>query len=574
MQRKIFQQFNKKILCILILFVMIYTLLGISPKTILKSYGATYTYTVNSNDLPSDFDAKYPGYRSLIQSLVNEHPNWKFKLVETGLNWETVINNEYQGHGGSPKNLVPSSYSDGWICEICGRRAYDNGSWCCASRQAIEYTMDPRNTLNELNIFQYLELTNDKNITKDQVAQMASKISYLNQQNIIDAIYEVANNPNYNINPFYIIGKILQEQGSNGSVMCSGNGYQGQYVGYYNLFNVGATGNTNYDVIMNGLKRAYNKGWNTPQKSIMGGINLIVNNYIKYGQDTLYFQKFNVIDTPYYSNQYAQNVLDSKSIGTTLRGYYKDAGLLESSFTFRIPLYLNMPTNACPSPSISPQVGQSATGERAYINANGGLSLRDAPNGNTITYVMQGTEVLILERATSKVGSYYWDKVSTPNGTGYMAREAADGSKTYLMPFNSGTTNVDTGTNNNTSEPENDIIKVEPNATVNKIKEKYSNATVLDKSDSEITGDTLVGTGAKIKIDGAVKYTIVKLGDANGDGKITAADYVQIKNHIMKVSQLGELAKKGADVNKDGSITAADYVQIKNHIMKVSTITL
>ena len=568
MQGNIILKVNKKVLCVLILFVIIYVILGFSSKTILKSYGATYTYTVNSNDLPSDFDAKYPGYRSLIQSLLQAHPNWKFKLVETNLNWETVINNEYQGHGGSPKNLVPKSYSDGWICEICGRRAYDNGSWCCASRQAIEYTMDPRNTLNDLNVFQYLELTNDKNITKDQVAQMASKVSYLNQQNIIDAIYEVANDPNYNINPFYIIGKILQEQGSNGSVMCSGNGYQGQYVGYYNLFNVGASGNTNYDVIMNGLKRAYNKGWDTPQKSIMGGISLIVNNYIKYGQDTLYFQKFNVIDTPYYSNQYAQNVLDSKSIGTTLRGYYRDAGLLESSFTFRVPLYLNMPTSACPTPTV--QTGQ--TGERAYINANGGLSLRDAPNGNTITYVMNGTEVLILERATAKVGSYYWDKVSTPNGTGYMAREAADGSKVYLMPINS---NPDPNPNPNPDpEPSDEILKVNPSETVNKIIEKYASATVLDKDGNQITGDTLVGTGSKIKIDGVVKYIIVKLGDANGDGKITAADYVQIKNHIMNVTLLGDIAKKGADVNKDGNITAADYVQIKNHIMNASTISI
>ena len=573
MQRKLLLKINKKILCILILLVIIYTLIGFLPKTILKSYGATYTYNINSNNLPSDFDSKYPGYRSLIQSLTAAHPNWKFKLVETGLDWDSVINNEYQGHGGSPKNLVPSNYSDGWICSICGRRAYDNGSWCCASRQAIEYTMDPRNTLNELNVFQYLELTNDTNITKDQVAAMASKIPYLNKQNIIDAIYDVANNTSYNINPFYIIGKILQEQGSNAGVLCSGNGYNGQYVGYYNLFNVGATGNTNYDVIMNGLKRAYNKGWNTPQKAIMGGINLIVNSYIKYGQDTLYFQKFNVIDTPYYSNQYAQNVLDSKSIGTTLRGYYNEAGLLESSFTFRVPLYLNMPAAACPTPTV--QSGES--GELAYINAGGGLSLKDAPAGNHITYVAQGTEVLIIERATQKVAYngdyYYFDKVSTPNGTGYMAREKPDGSKTYLMPVNNGTT-TDTSTNNNYSSPENGIIKIEPNVTANKLKETYTSCTIIDKNGSQITGDSLVGTGAKIKIDGVEKYTIVKLGDVNGDGKVKATDYILIKNYIMDSAGLNEYQQNAADVNKDGKVKSTDYVLIKNYIMDGSLISL
>ena len=501
MQKKKFLKVNKKILCILILFVMLYTIFGFSTKTILKSYGATYTYNINSNDLPSNFDNKYPGYRNLLQTLANAHPNWKFKLVETNLEWETVINNEYQGHGDKPKNLVPNTYSDEWICSICGRRAYDNGSWCCASRQAIEYTMDPRNTLNETNIFQHLELSNDTNITKDQVATMASKISYLNKQNLIDAIYEVANNPNYNINPFYIIGKILQEQGSNAGVLCAGEGYQGQYVGYYNLFNVGATGNTNYDVIMNGLEKAYDKGWDSPQKAIMGGINLIVNSYIKYGQDTLYFQKFNVIDTPYYSNQYAQNIFDSKSIGTTLRNYYRDAGLLESSFTFRVPLYLNMPIAPCSTPLV--QSGE--TGELCYINANGGLSLRDAPNGSSITYIMQGTEVLVLERATSKVGSYYWDKVSTPSGTGYMAREASDGSKTYLVPIN-----VDT---------------------------------------SNYSGE-------------------LRIGDCTGDDKVDSMDMYKVIQHILGNITLKDKYFTAADTNSDSKIDSMDMYNIIRIILR------
>ncbi len=569
MQERLLLKTHKKTLCILILFVLIYICMGVINKTSLVSYATTYTYNISSNDLPADFDSKYPGYRSLLESLVSSHPNWKVKLMETGLEWDSVINNEYQGHGGSPKNLVPSDYSEGWICSICGHTAYDNGNWCCASRAAIEYTMDPRNTLNDQNVFQYLELINDTNITKDQVASMACQISYLNSQNLIDAIYEVANE--YNINPFYIIGKILQEQGSNGSILCSGNGYNGNYVGYYNLFNVGASGNTNEEVIMNGLKRAYNKGWDTPQKAIMGGLNLIVNNYIKYGQDTLYFQKFNVVSSPYYSNQYAQNVLDSKSIGTTLRKYYNNSNLLDNSFTFKVPLYLNMPTTACIPPL---EQNEATSGELVYINANGGLALKDAPAGNLITYIAQNTEVLVIKRATEKVSGYYWDRVSTPKGIGYMAREAADGSKTYLMPVNT-TPNIDVTNNNNYSTPNEDgIIKTEPNTTVNKLKETYSNCVIINKDGTEITGDTLVGTGAKIKIDGVEKYTVVKLGDANGDGKITASDYVKIKNHIMNVTVLDNVLKSGADVNKDGNVTPADYVQIKNHIMKINNITL
>lgn len=63
-----------------------------------------------------------------------------------------------------------------------------------------------------------------------------------------------------------------------------------------------------------------------------------------------------------------------------------------------------------------------------------------------------------------------------------------------------------------------------------------------------------------------------KLGDVNNDGKITPADYVKVKNHIMKKSTLTGKALTAADVNKDGKITPADYVIIKNHIMGKSTI--
>ena len=60
---------------------------------------------------------------------------------------------------------------------------------------------------------------------------------------------------------------------------------------------------------------------------------------------------------------------------------------------------------------------------------------------------------------------------------------------------------------------------------------------------------------------------IVK-GDADGDGQITASDYVLIKNHIMEFSFLTQEQKNRADYDGDGQITASDYMLIKNEIMK------
>ena len=61
-------------------------------------------------------------------------------------------------------------------------------------------------------------------------------------------------------------------------------------------------------------------------------------------------------------------------------------------------------------------------------------------------------------------------------------------------------------------------------------------------------------------------------GDANGDGKISAVDYVNIKNYIMGSSGLNGSFKEAADVNKDGKINAVDYVNVKNYIMGNSSV--
>ena len=540
MQKLIVNKLKKQFIFVLT-FIIIYAVFSFLPLTMNKSYAVTYTYTANSNDLPNDFEQKYPGYTVVLNNMIKSHPNWTFKLYETGLDWETVINSEYQGHWSSPKNLVPSNYSSEWICSICGTREYDtSGRWYCASRGAIEYVMDPRNSVTEGNIFQYLLLANDTNITKEQVTAMASKISYLNNQEIINGIYEAANE--LNINPFYIIGKILQEQGSGASALCSGQGYNGQFIGYYNLFNVKASGNGTEEVILNGLSYAKECGWDTPKKSIEGGIGLI-KNYITRGQDTLYYQKFNVTYSPYYANQYAQNIFDSQSIGQRLKGYYMEADLIESNFIFEVPLYMNMPSSPVKSPSIS-----SVEGELAYVNAIGGLALRASPGGDTIAYVSEGAQIVITKRATDKSSDgYYWDQVSTPNGTGYMAREAKDGSKTYLVVIKQ-------------YEISGENIKVAPGTGITAI----PGAT---------TASEVFGTGAQINFEGKT-YNLVILGDVNGDGKISPADYVKVKNKIMNVTSMNEISECAADANRDGKISPADYVKIKNHIMNASKISI
>lgn len=101
---------------------------------------------------------------------------------------------------------------------------------------------------------------------------------------------------------------------------------------------------------------------------------------------------------------------------------------------------------------------------------------------------------------------------------------------------------------------------------------KLSNhgATVtIARKDQTITSGVL-RTGDKVTIQsGNNKETleVIIYGDVDGDGTISAVDYVLVKNHIMGTNALSGVYQNAANVDKDNSISAVDYVNIKNYIM-------
>ena len=97
--------------------------------------------------------------------------------------------------------------------------------------------------------------------------------------------------------------------------------------------------------------------------------------------------------------------------------------------------------------------------------------------------------------------------------------------------------------------------------------------TKISAIDGATNSSSYFGTGSKIKLAGKT-YTLVMLGDVSGDGKISATDYVKIKNRIMGTNKLSGAYKEAADVNRDGKISATDYVKVKNQIMGSSSISL
>ena len=566
MQRNILKQFNKRILCILILSIIIYIIASIIPQLMNKSYAATYTYKSGSNNLPADFDTKYPGYRILINTLVTEHPYWTFNLFETGLEWNTVIDNE-NVHG---KNLVePGYYTPEWGCSC--DTAYD-GVWKCASKASIEYMMDPRNFLNNNGVFQFQDLSSS-NADESAVGNMISGTFMDNDAHraeCVRAIMDAAQK--YNISPYFITSKIIQEQSTNGSELSwglgcdvNGDGIK-EYVGYYNLFNIGAYEENGKSQVENGLIKAQEKGWDSMYKSILSGAELLKGSYIAVGQTTPYFQKYNVVNkNNLYYNQYMTNIWGAYSEGKIMKSKYTSYGIVENKFTFTIPLYTGMP---------------AMKGELVYVNVNPdsslGLKAGAYFNSTRLVDIAPNTVLLRIEKAEAMVDGRYWDKVITPYGVGYMARNAADNKKQYLIPITliEPTDNeIDTSKQNGYTNPDgNNIICAEPNVTVNKIKETYTNSIIVDKNGNEITGNTLVGTGAKIKIDGVEKYTIVKLGDTTGDGFVDAIDLLRIRNHLIGKDILINEYLKAMDIYADGACDAIDLLKLRKYLTEVEEI--
>ena len=564
------------------------------------------TYATIEQNISSDIEnidtEKYPGIKEKIEELKSEHPNWNFKILYTGIEWEEVIANEYIGHGASPRNLIPANktnYSGDWICAICGpNKYYDSGKWSCASENALKYMLDPRNSMNSADIFQFQELTysEDSNYSVETIKLILANTVFATDE-FANAIYEASKNAN--VDPYYIAVRIRQEQGTDGSSLSSGKGYNGEYEGYYNFFNISASGNSSSEIILNGLSYAKEQGWDTIEKAIEGGAKFIAKKYIAAGQNTLYFQKFDVVNDEIYGmywHQYMQNLLAAQNEGTTIRKLYESLEAVENNYTFIIPVYENMPETACERPETTSSDNISLTTDLVVVNVRESLRMRNEPNGeNTVGWVYAGEIVTRLEKATEKIGGTYWDKVMKSNGTtGYCARETNESEesyKLYLQDITNSSGDLDVGldieidigldvgldigleddvvdiitaTEKGKYNEQENIITIVPSATVSDIANMFEGNIEVKKSDGTVLAfSDSVPTGAIVND----KYNVVKIGDVNEDGEINSGDLFYTQKYLLKKNEFNEYTQKACDVNNDSEINSGDLFYIQKYLL-------
>ena len=333
----------KKIISIFLFVILLSAFLIVN--ILQSSFAESNRYIYDGTNLDT---SKYPGFKERLDTIKKNHPNWNFVIMETGLDFEQVIKAEYTGHLDTPKNLIQGKSGE-WICSICGDRVYDTGSWKCASEQAIRYYMDTRNWLvDSPYLFQFLQ-TDYLETTDDKVYNSLNGTFLYSRENAV-TINKVCKEKD--ANPYYVIARLLQEQGNAGGVTSKMVDTDGTV--YYNLFNIGATGNTSQEVYNNALARAKKEGWTSIEKCLSDGITFLFSAYINNKQNSIYLNKFDVESYGgLYIRQYMQNIEAPKSEGTSMYNKMKSAGLLDEKLTFIIPVYENMPSITSTSPDSS-----------------------------------------------------------------------------------------------------------------------------------------------------------------------------------------------------------------------------
>lgn len=598
----IFKILKKSLILILIISVLAVLIMPLNT-----SFAAARKYTQTLKSGISNFPKEY---QSALKKIKDEHPDWNFEAYYTGLPWSTVLLNETSSHG---RNRVIKTADASWRCS-CGNVA---SGYACASEGIIGYYLDARNFLNEINIFQFLEISYNSKIHNLSGVKSAVKGTFLDDtityrkngksytKSYAEIILEAAEESN--MSPYSIVTKIIQEVGTNGSASVKGT-YSG-YKGYYNFYNLGAydTGNA----IVNALKYAKDKGWDNQYDAIIDGAKQISNSYTNAGQNTAYFYKWDVVGTKIlksgssqtvsssdmFWHQYMTNVQDPTSQSKTLYNTYAKNGILDKSLNFIIPIYEDMPSSVD-----MPSGFSDDTEDLYYVNCTDGLRVRNkaSTSGSILTTLYKNTKVQMITKKYTTANGIVWDKIKLSNGvTGYTADKYLTACKTNtdsdtVIGTAKTTENLKLRKSASTSGvllttiPKNtqiDILQkdVSNSNGYNWYKVKYGsykgyvasqylnvNNSNNNNNNNDNKSDEIKLNDEYAKVDGSiliVKPTSTIKNIANSaSGTLKTGEKVKVGSKSYTVAMLG-------DANGDGKVNSADLLKVVNHLNGNSTLT-
>lgn len=459
-------------------------------------------------------------YKPYLRKLHEQHPKWIFTAQKLGVDWNTALKEECV----VGRNLVHSSALASW--KSMEKGAYDfnggywyglDGSWVAASKEIIMYYMDPRNFLNDTYIFMFENQSYDpsyqtesgvKTILADTFMSGSytcpdTKKKYTYSQTFMDAAKKSG------VSPYHLASRCRNEQGVNGAPQSLGTvkGYEN----YFNFFDIQAYATSTMTAAEMGCKYAkttnptYLLPWTNQYKSIVGGSIFLGTGYITKGQDTLYLQKFDMVDggNGLYYHQYMTCVFGQANEAISLKNAYSQ-DILNSAMEFKIPVYNNMPDKLCPKPT-------SSGDNNNYLKSLSvsGTSISPKFDKFTASY-------------TAKVNAEVSSVTVNANPLGKSAKVSGKGKLS-----------LKTGEN---------TVKVTCTAASG-VKRTYT-----------------------IKITRKAASQTLQQGDVNGDKYLTVVDALLMLRYNAGKTQLDPAQLKRADMNGDGKVDVIDALTLLKKI--------
>lgn len=459
-------------------------------------------------------------YKPYLRKLHEQHPKWIFTAQKLGVDWNTALKEECV----VGRNLVHSSALASW--KSMEKGAYDfnggywyglDGSWVAASKEIIMYYMDPRNFLNDTYIFMFENQSYDpsyqtesgvKTILADTFMSGSytcpdTKKKYTYSQTFMDAAKKSG------VSPYHLASRCRNEQGVNGAPQSLGTvkGYEN----YFNFFDIQAYATSTMTAAEMGCKYAkttnptYLLPWTNQYKSIVGGSIFLGTGYITKGQDTLYLQKFDMVDggNGLYYHQYMTCVFGQANEAISLKNAYSQ-DILNSAMEFKIPVYNNMRDKLCPKPT-------SSGDNNNYLKSLSvsGTSISPKFDKFTASY-------------TAKVNAEVSSVTVNANPLGKSAKVSGNGK-----------VSLKTGEN---------TVKVTCTAASG-VKRTYT-----------------------IKITRKAASQTLQQGDVNGDKYLTVVDALLMLRYNAGKTQLDPAQLKRADMNGDGKVDVIDALTLLKKI--------
>lgn len=459
-------------------------------------------------------------YKPYLRKLHEQHPKWVFTAQKLGVDWNTALKEECI----VGRNLVHSSALASW--KSMEKGAYDfnggywyglDGSWVAASKEIIMYYMDPRNFLNDTYIFMFENQSYDpsyqtesgvKTILADTFMSGSytcpdTKKKYTYSQTFMDAAKKSG------VSPYHLASRCRNEQGVNGAPQSLGTvkGYEN----YFNFFDIQAYATSTMTAAEMGCKYAkttnptYLLPWTNQYKSIVGGSIFLGTGYITKAQDTLYLQKFDMVDggNGLYYHQYMTCVFGQANEAISLKNAYSQ-DILNSAMEFKIPVYNNMPDKLCPKPT-------SSGDNNNYLKSLSvsGTSISPKFDKFTASY----TATVKAEVSSVTVNANPLGKSAKVSGNGKVS--------------------LKTGEN---------TVKVTCTAASG-VKRTYT-----------------------IKITRKAASQTLQQGDVNGDKYLTVVDALLMLRYNAGKTQLDSAQLKRADMNGDGKVDVIDALTLLKKI--------